>query len=140
MYTYGVISYIKAGNNATFEIQLDEKTSSVTWLKDNKPLNDRLADRITTSESDGNYYQLRIKHCCESDTGLYTAKACNSNSDSATCSAQLIVHESKLHTHKMVKNMVNRITNTFVSEFDAREVIYRYRQERLAIFERFVSV
>lgn len=44
---------------------------------------------------DGNYYQLNIKHCSESDSGLYTAKACNSNSDSATCSAQLIVHESK---------------------------------------------
>lgn len=78
-----------------FEIQLEEKTASVTWLKDNKPLDDRLADRITTTESDGNYYQLNVKHCAESDTGLYTARACNSNSDAVTCSAQLIVHESK---------------------------------------------
>lgn len=84
-----------AGNNAAFEIQLEEKTASLTWLKDNKPLDDRLADRITTTESDGNYYQLNIKHCAESDTGLYTARACNSNSDVVTCSAQLIVHESK---------------------------------------------
>lgn len=31
----------------------------------------------------------------ESDSGLYTAKAAN-GSDSSTCSAQLIVHESKI--------------------------------------------
>lgn len=85
-----------AGSNATFEIQLEDKTASLTWLKDNKPLDDRLADRISSKEMDGNYYQLNIKHCAESDSGLYTAKACNSNSDSTTCSAQLIVHESKL--------------------------------------------
>lgn len=30
----------------------------------------------------------------ENDTGLYTAKAAN-GSDSSTCSAQLVVHESK---------------------------------------------
>lgn len=55
---------------------------------------------------DGNYYQLNIKHCAESDSGLYTAKACNSNSDSATCSAQLIVHESKLVMSIVLSNYI----------------------------------
>lgn len=88
-------SFSIAGNNATFEIQLDAKMSTLTWLKDNKALSDRLADRFSTTVSDGNYYQLHIKHCAESDTGLYSARACNSNSDAVTCSAQLIVRESK---------------------------------------------
>lgn len=52
-----------AGQNASFEIQLDEKPGNITWLKDNRPLDDRLADRITTTELPGNYYRLEIKHC-----------------------------------------------------------------------------
>lgn len=52
-----------AGQNASFEVQFEEKASSLTWLKDNKPLDDRLADRFSTQELDGNYYQLNIKHC-----------------------------------------------------------------------------
>lgn len=99
---------------------MEEKPGSIIWLKDNKPLEDRLADRFTASELPGNYYCLEIKHCwyvqiiisfssnphlilicffllknsSESDTGLYTAKASN-GSDSSTCTAQLIVRESK---------------------------------------------
>lgn len=113
----GFLALISAGQNASFEIQLDEKPGTITWLKDNKPLDDRLADRITTTELPGNYYRLEIKHCwyvdhlrhsyadngvnffdflirSESDSGLYVAKASN-GSDSSTCSAQLIVHESE---------------------------------------------
>lgn len=52
-----------AGQNATFEIQLEEKAGNITWLKDNKPLDDRLADRISTEELPGNYFTLEIKHC-----------------------------------------------------------------------------
>lgn len=54
---------ILAGQNASFEIQVDEKPGNITWLKDNKPLDDRLADRISTTELPGNYYRLEIKHC-----------------------------------------------------------------------------
>lgn len=57
------MALISAGQNASFEIQLDEKPGTITWLKDNKPLDDRLADRITTTELPGNYYRLEIKHC-----------------------------------------------------------------------------
>lgn len=83
-------------------------------------MDDRLADRISAKELAGNYYRLDIQHCryvffswigtwghfyilftnktdfSETDTGMYTAKAAN-GSDSSTCSAQLIVHESKLN-------------------------------------------
>lgn len=52
-----------AGQNATFEVQLEEKAGNIIWLKDNKPLDDRLADRISTSELPGNYFCLEIKHC-----------------------------------------------------------------------------
>ncbi|KAG4067668.1 hypothetical protein HA402_005440 [Bradysia odoriphaga] len=92
---------IEPGQNASFEVQFEEKASSLTWLKDNKPLDDRLADRFSTEELDGNYYQLNIKHCCESDSGLYTAKAAN-GSDTSTCSAQLIVAEKTAEERKAI--------------------------------------
>lgn len=72
---------------------MGDKAENVIWLKDNKPLDDRLADRISAQELAGNYYRLDIKHCSETDSGLYSAKAAN-GADSSTCSAQLIVHES----------------------------------------------
>lgn len=56
-------NHILAGENASFEIQLEDKAEKITWLKDNKPLDDRLADRITAKELAGNYYRLDIKHC-----------------------------------------------------------------------------
>lgn len=58
-----ILNVCAAGFNATFEVQVDEKPTSLTWLKDNKLLDDRLADRITAKELDGNYYQLNIMHC-----------------------------------------------------------------------------
>lgn len=74
-------------------MQLNEK-SSIQWLKDNKPLDDRLADRIVTTEKEDNSYRLELKHCSESDSGTYTARATNGNENS-TCTAQLIVEKCK---------------------------------------------
>ncbi|XP_037043462.1 obscurin isoform X3 [Bradysia coprophila] len=111
---------IEPGQNASFEVQFEEKASSLTWLKDNKPLDDRLADRFSTEELDGNYYQLNIKHCCESDSGLYTAKAAN-GSDTSTCSAQLIVAEKTAEERKAIAeqntpHFIVRLKDTEVME------------------------
>ncbi|XP_059609271.1 obscurin isoform X5 [Phlebotomus argentipes] len=83
---------IQPGDKASFEIQLEAEPTSVTWLKDNKPLDDRLADRIKKGELANNTYKLELQHCSEDDSGLYTARA-NNGADSATCSAQLIVQK-----------------------------------------------
>lgn len=55
--------YLPGGENAAFEVQFTEKPGSVTWLKDNKPLDDRLADRIITREIGATTFRLEIKHC-----------------------------------------------------------------------------
>lgn len=54
---------ILAGEPAHFEIQYREKPGLVVWLKDNKPLDDVLADRITQIEAPMNSYRLDIKNC-----------------------------------------------------------------------------
>ncbi|XP_060806138.1 obscurin isoform X2 [Amyelois transitella] len=85
---------IEPGENATFQCTLRESLDSVkvTWLKDNKPLTDRLMDRVTiTSEENGNH-RLELQHCREDDSGLYTARAENVKGN-AHCTAQLVVHE-----------------------------------------------
>lgn len=63
-------------------------------MKDNKALDDRLADRIKPQEKGNNVYKLDILHCSETDTGIYTAKATN-GTESSTCTAQLVVQECK---------------------------------------------
>lgn len=68
----------------------------MTWLKDNKPMEDRLADRVIPTRT-GNEFKLEIMHCAELDSGIYTALAANPDGK-ATCTAQLIVQECKL-TH-----------------------------------------
>jgi len=52
-----------AGETAHFEIQFKDQPGLVTWLKDNKPLEDRLADRITQTAAPMNSYRLDIKNC-----------------------------------------------------------------------------
>lgn len=87
---------IEPGDNAVFDLHLKNKPSSIIWLKNNKPLDDRLADRIEQKSDDDNFkYSLEIKHCLESDSGLYTARAIH-GLESATCTAHLDVHKCKL--------------------------------------------
>jgi Immunoglobulin I-set domain. len=85
-----------AGQNAVFDCTLTSDTpTSMTWLKDNKPLEDRLADRVLmSSHEDNTRFLLEVQHCRESDTGVYTARATNVVG-SATCTAQLVVQECK---------------------------------------------
>ncbi|XP_052897549.1 obscurin [Anopheles moucheti] len=80
---------VEPGENAKFSVQVDEM-SNMQWLKDNKPLDDRLADRVITKESDDLTYTLEIQHCREQDSGIYTARAIN-GTENASCTAQLIV-------------------------------------------------
>lgn len=86
------IKKISAGETATFQFQLEEKPVNVVWLKDNKPLEDPLADRMKFVEGANNSYTMEIVHCHESDSGTYIAKATN-GFENATCTAQLIVQK-----------------------------------------------
>lgn len=81
-----------AGETATFECSVSgEESTSVTWLKDNKPLSDRLMDRVSKSNVD-NSFKLEIQNLLESDTGMYTAHATNAEGAS-TCTAHLLVQK-----------------------------------------------
>ncbi|GLG93475.1 Obscurin [Gryllus bimaculatus] len=85
---------LEPGQNAVFECKVrSESAASVTWLRDNRPLDDKLADRvIQTSRDDNTTFRLELQHTRESDSGLYTARATNTQG-SSTCSAQLVVQE-----------------------------------------------
>lgn len=84
-----------AGEKAVFDVELNAPADQITWLKDNKPLEDRLADRVRKSEPFPNHHRLEIYNCTEGDSGLYTARA-NNGAETATCTAQLIVQKSEL--------------------------------------------
>ncbi|XP_071868851.1 obscurin isoform X6 [Bombus fervidus] len=82
-----------AGETTSFECTLlhTDATTRVQWLKDNKPLDDRLADRLTASAT-GKTFKLQLQNVLESDSGIYIARAMNSEGQS-TCTAQLIVQK-----------------------------------------------
>ncbi|KAG7203298.1 hypothetical protein KM043_010391 [Ampulex compressa] len=82
-----------AGEAASFECTLLSSDSStrMQWLKDNKPLEDKLADRVTATETDSSF-KLEIQNVHESDSGIYIARAMNGDGE-ATCTAQLVVQE-----------------------------------------------
>ncbi|XP_078034638.1 obscurin isoform X5 [Augochlora pura] len=82
-----------AGETATFECTLmyTDSTTLVQWLKDNKPLDDKLADRVTASAI-GKTFKLTLQNVLESDAGIYIARAMNSEGQS-TCTAQLVVQK-----------------------------------------------
>ncbi|XP_069669104.1 obscurin isoform X4 [Periplaneta americana] len=87
-------SNLEPGQNAIFECELTSDTpTTMTWLKDNRLMDDKLADRVLISSRDNNTnFRLELQHCRESDTGMYTARATNAVG-AATCTAQLIVQE-----------------------------------------------
>ncbi|XP_039752215.1 obscurin-like isoform X4 [Pararge aegeria] len=84
---------IEPGENAVFEVAVENgpEDVQVTWLKDNKPINDRLMDRVNMIVKNGTY-RLQVMHCREDDSGTYTAIAENEKGN-AHCTAQLAVHE-----------------------------------------------
>ncbi|KAI8437957.1 hypothetical protein MSG28_010622 [Choristoneura fumiferana] len=83
---------IEPGENASFECAVrSSEAVKVTWLKDNKTFPDRLMDRCSITDVDGNH-KLYLQHCREDDSGLYTAMVENTKGN-AHCTAQLVVHE-----------------------------------------------
>ncbi|XP_070156189.1 obscurin isoform X2 [Polyergus mexicanus] len=82
-----------AGEVATFECTMltTDSTTRMQWLKDNKPMEDKLADRVNTTMSDTTC-KLEIQNVHESDSGIYIARALNANGE-ATCTAQLVVQQ-----------------------------------------------
>ncbi|XP_034830900.2 obscurin isoform X4 [Maniola hyperantus] len=97
---------IEPGENAIFEVACEECPDEiqVTWLKDNKPFNDRLMDRVNMMVNDGTY-RLQVMHCREDDSGTYTAIAENVKGN-AHCTAQLSVYELTTEERKR-KNALN---------------------------------
>ncbi|XP_025153244.1 obscurin isoform X6 [Harpegnathos saltator] len=93
-----------AGEVATFECTMltTDETTRMQWLKDNKPMEDKLADRVSTTMSD-NVCKLEIQNVHESDTGIYTARALNANGE-ATCTAQLVVQQLSAEEKKARAN------------------------------------
>lgn len=87
-----ILKLFAAGENAVFECEV-EGVTKLTWLKDNRPLSDRLADRITITEENG-VYRLEIKNITETDSGTYTARAENDCGVSFS-TAHLIVEKCK---------------------------------------------
>ncbi|KAI5632857.1 immunoglobulin i-set domain-containing protein [Phthorimaea operculella] len=97
---------IEPGENATFECSLRESTETkVTWLKDNKPLTDKLMDRVKIESKDDGKNKLEILHCRQDDSGLYTARAENVKGNSH-CTAQLVVQELTAEERR-IKNALN---------------------------------
>ncbi|XP_061708256.1 obscurin isoform X3 [Cydia pomonella] len=83
---------IEPGENASFECSLrSSEAVKITWLKDNKPLTDRLMDRVNITNEAHNH-KLEIMHCMEDDSGTYTARAENAKGNSH-CTAQLVVSQ-----------------------------------------------
>lgn len=72
---------------------LADAPDSLTWLKDNKSIENEKAGRYKAYNSEDNkVFRLEIKNAVFNDMGLYTAVASNAKGKS-TCSCQLIVHE-----------------------------------------------
>lgn len=71
------------------------------WLKDNKPLDDKLADRIKITSTEKSF-KLEITNVIVSDSGIYTARAANGEGN-ATCTAQLVV-ENRTYYSMINKN------------------------------------
>ena len=67
---------------------------TATWLKDNKPLEDKLADRVKITSKDA-LFSLEISNCTPGDSGQYTCRVTAPGGETATCSANLEVHNRK---------------------------------------------
>jgi len=88
-----IIFFYIAGEVATFECAMltTDASTRMQWLKDNKQMDDKLADRVSTT-MDNNTCKLEIQNVHESDSGIYIARALNANGE-ATCTAQLVVQQ-----------------------------------------------
>ena len=83
---------------------------TATWMKDNKPIGDAMADRVKITAKD-NVFTLEVSSVKVEDKGQYTCRVTNAGGEVATCSAQLEVHQRKS------SSFINseRIRNCFLS-------------------------
>ena len=84
------------GENAVFSCATEMKLTGLTatWMKDNKPIGDAMADRVKITAKD-NVFTLELSSVKVEDKGQYTCRVTNAGGDVATCSAQLEVHQRK---------------------------------------------
>lgn len=98
-YSAGLNTFVAftAGDKATFDCSIEGAPHcNVTWLRNNRPLDDRFADRVQMSES-GKTHKLVIMNCRPEDSGQYTARASNGEGN-VSCSAPLVVQTSNAHS------------------------------------------
>jgi len=80
------------GEKAVFEARASAGAGvTATWLKDNKPLDDKLADRVKITSKDA-LFSLELSNCSPADSGNYTCRITAQGGETATCSANLEVH------------------------------------------------
>jgi len=84
------------GEAAIFSCACEMKLQglSATWLKDNKPIGDEVADRVKIVAKE-NVFTLSFDKAQAGDKGTYACRVTNANGEATTCSAQLEVHTRK---------------------------------------------
>jgi len=81
------------GETAVFQAAASTGTGvTATWLRDNKPLDDKLADRVKIYSKE-NLFSLELANCTTADSGQYTCRVTASGGETSTCSANLEVHD-----------------------------------------------
>lgn len=113
---------VEPGENAKFSCQIDEE-STVQWLKDNKPLDDKLADRVIIKEAGDLTHVLEIQHCREEDSGTYTARAIN-GTENASCTAQLIVEKLTPEQRKALSETNSPVFSVSLKDTEVIEKTY----------------
>ncbi len=90
------LSLLSAGEDARFSCAADASLSGLTasWLRDNKPLDDKLADRIKVLAKE-NHFTLELQNCAQADSGQYTCRVTDGKGGTVTSSAHLEVHSRK---------------------------------------------
>ncbi|XP_062553320.1 obscurin isoform X6 [Armigeres subalbatus] len=113
---------VEPGENATFTCQVDE-VSNIQWLRDNKPLDDKLADRVIMKETADQTHTLEIQHCREEDGGTYTARAIN-GTENASCTAQLIVEKLTPEQRKALTETNSPVFSVSLKDTEVIEKTY----------------
>ena len=102
-YQISQISFFSlAGEKAVFSCatEIKQQGCTATWMKDNAPIGDAMADRAKITAKD-NVFTLEITKVAAGDKGNYTCRVTNDNGEAVACSAQLEVHACKYKIEKL---------------------------------------